>query len=100
VMGWRAQLWMWCNVFWVLFLLAAAVAVRRLGIQRTLALALLLVALIFLGTGSAWLQFGYYLLVICNLFWFAVFLVAAYAVNPRRDTHGVPVGDKMWEGGR
>jgi heme A synthase len=87
----RQPLLMWCNVFWALFLLGASLGVRRLGIQRILAVALLLTALIFLGTAAVWLQLGNHILSAINVFWMVVFLLAAYVINPRRDEHGNPV---------
>lgn len=75
---------MWCNVFWVVFLLGVSISVRWLGIQRTLALSLLLIALIFLGTSGVWLQMGKWILVVFNFFWAGVFLAGAFWINPRR----------------
>ena len=87
----------WCNIFWTLFLLGASFAVRRFGIQRVLALALLLVALMFLGTGAVWGQLGDWILAAFNFFWTVVFLFAAFALNPRRNPRGNPVDDEISE---
>jgi uncharacterized membrane protein YphA (DoxX/SURF4 family) len=81
----HAILFMWCNIFWVFFLVASSIGARRIGIQRTLAIGLLLIGLVFLGTGAVWLQLVKSpLLPIINIFWGTVFLAGAYVVDPRR----------------
>ncbi|HEY3322344.1 MAG TPA: hypothetical protein VGP72_17920 [Planctomycetota bacterium] len=89
------SLWMWCNVFWALVLIAAGFVIPRIGIQRFFALVLLLVSLIFLGTCAVWTQLNDPLFAVANAFWFIVFIAAAYIVNPRRDRTGNALTDEV-----
>ena len=76
--------WMWCNLFWAVYLVAASILVQWLGIQRTLALSLLLVSLIFMGTAGVWVQLNNPIVAGFNIFWMIVCMVAAFMINPRR----------------
>jgi hypothetical protein len=80
----HSYFWMWCNVFWCAFLIAAGFFVRHFGIQRTLALSLLLVALIFMGTAGVWFQLNNPLIAGFNIFWMIVCMALAFVINPRR----------------